>query len=126
MSARACVILVAFLALCACQGTAQQNTIGQPVYQAPLGSPGPTTSVRSTGTVAAASAPPAFDRNGNANYDSNGTYIGGHGIGTTVDSPENKYGIPEVSVPTVSTPDISGLKCNQSSGANAGTLNCSN
>ena len=33
-------------------------------------------------------APPAFDRYGNANFDANGTYIGGHGIGTQVDNPD--------------------------------------
>jgi hypothetical protein len=33
-------------------------------------------------------APPAFDRYGNANYDSSGTYIGGHGVGTLVDNPD--------------------------------------
>ncbi len=31
---------------------------------------------------------PAFDRYGNANYDSSGTYIGGHGVGTLVDNPD--------------------------------------
>lgn len=33
-------------------------------------------------------APPPLDRNGNPNYDTSGQYIGGHGIGTLVDSPE--------------------------------------
>ena len=33
-------------------------------------------------------APPAFDRYGNANFDANGTYTGGHGIGTQVDNPD--------------------------------------
>jgi hypothetical protein len=32
--------------------------------------------------------PPPFDRYGRANYDSDGTYIGGHGIGTLVDDPD--------------------------------------
>lgn len=29
-----------------------------------------------------------FDRNGNPNYDENGGYIGGHGLGTTIDNPD--------------------------------------
>ena len=33
-------------------------------------------------------ARPAFDRYGNANYDSSGSYIGGHGAGTLVDNPD--------------------------------------
>lgn len=40
------------------------------------------------------SRPPAFDKNGNANYDANGNYIGGHGVGTLVDSPENSAPAP--------------------------------
>jgi hypothetical protein len=32
--------------------------------------------------------PPALDRNGNPNYNASGQYVGGHGIGTLVDSPE--------------------------------------
>jgi hypothetical protein len=48
----------------------------------PLGaSPGPTPAQSGT-------APPAFDRYGNANYDSGGTYVGGHGVGTLVDNPD--------------------------------------
>ncbi|TIN22093.1 MAG: hypothetical protein E5Y31_19060 [Mesorhizobium sp.] len=38
--------------------------------------------------------PPKFDKNGNANYDANGNYIGGHGVGTLVDSPENSSPAP--------------------------------
>ncbi len=32
--------------------------------------------------------PPALDRNGRPNYDANGQYVGGHGIGTLVDDPD--------------------------------------
>jgi hypothetical protein len=32
--------------------------------------------------------PPEYDRYGRANYDSDGNYIGGHGIGTLVDDPD--------------------------------------
>ena len=36
-------------------------------------------------------APPAFDRYGNANFDANGTYTGGHGIGRRrVDNPRSE------------------------------------
>jgi hypothetical protein len=67
-------------------------------------------------------APPAFDRYGNANYDANGTYIGGHGVGTLVDSPDQtSFGMPKSSMP-----DISSMHCTGSTGANAGTLNCTN
>jgi hypothetical protein len=38
--------------------------------------------------------PPPLDRNGNANYDASGQYIGGHGIGTLVDSPERTNASP--------------------------------
>jgi hypothetical protein len=128
MSARSSVIVcAAALGLAACQGAARQSApIGQPVYQPPSGYAAQPTYTPPTGAVGSTAPPPAFDKNGNANYDANGTYIGGHGVGTTVDSPENKYGIPDVSVPTVSAPDLSGMKCTGSSGANAGTLNCTN
>jgi hypothetical protein len=33
-------------------------------------------------------APPAFDKNGLANYDSQGNYVGAHGVGTLVDNPD--------------------------------------
>ena len=66
--------------------------------------------------------PPAFDRYGQANYDASGTYTGGHGIGTTVDNPDQtSFGIPKSSMP-----DISTMHCTGSSGANAGTMNCTN
>jgi hypothetical protein len=82
----------------------------------PLGAnPGPT-------PAQSGSAPPAFDRYGNANYDSSGAYIGGHGIGTQVDNPDaTTMGIPKADMP-----DISSMHCTGSSGANAGTMNCSN
>ena len=67
-------------------------------------------------------APSAFDRYGNANYDANGTYIGGHGIGTQVDNPDNNtFGLPSSSMP-----NISSMHCTGATGAKAGTLNCSN
>ena len=67
-------------------------------------------------------APMAFDRNGNANYDSNGTYIGGHGIGTMVDSPEDPT---KSMIPQIAAPDMSSMHCTGSQGANAGVMNCS-
>jgi len=67
-------------------------------------------------------APPAFDRYGQANYDASGTYIGGHGVGALVDNPDQtSFGVPKSSMP-----DISSMHCTGSTGANAGTLNCSN
>ena len=67
-------------------------------------------------------APPAFDRYGQANYDASGAYIGGHGIGTTVDNPDQtSFGIPKSQMP-----DISSMHWTGSTGANAGTMNCSN
>jgi hypothetical protein len=66
--------------------------------------------------------PPAFDLYGNANYDQNGTYIGGHGVGALVDNPDQtSFGIPKSSMP-----DISSMHCTGSTGANAGTMNCTN
>jgi hypothetical protein len=70
-------------------------------------------------------APPVFDRHGNANFDSNGTYTGGHGIGTQVDNPDQPnqttFGIPKSSMP-----DISSMHCTGSSISNAGMMNCTN
>ncbi len=68
-------------------------------------------------------APPAFDRYGNANFDASGTYIGGHGIGTQVDNPDEatSFGIPKSSMP-----DISSMHCTGSSISNAGSMNCTN
>jgi len=81
----------------------------------PLGSPpGPT-------QAESGAAPPAFDRYGNANYDSNGAYQGGHGIGTQVDNPDaSSMGMPKVDMP-----DTSKMHCTGSQGANAGVMNCS-
>jgi hypothetical protein len=67
-------------------------------------------------------APPVVDRYGNANYDATGTYIGGHGIGTQVDNPDQTtFGLPGSSMT-----NISNMHCTGSTGANAGNLNCSN
>jgi hypothetical protein len=70
-------------------------------------------------------APPAFDRYGAANFDSHGTYTGGHGIGTQVDNPDQPdqttFGIPKSSMP-----DLSSMHCTGSSISNAGTMNCTN
>ena len=66
--------------------------------------------------------PPAFDKYGNANYDSSGTYIGGHGVGTIVDDPDAST----TSAPKIDMPDVSSMHCTGSSGANAGTMSCSN
>ena len=66
-------------------------------------------------------APPAFDRYGNANYDSNGAYQGGHGIGTQVDNPDAS----SMDVPKVEMPDMSKMHCTGSQGANAGVMNFS-
>jgi hypothetical protein len=74
----------------------------------------------------AGAAPPAFDRNGNANFDSNGTYTGGHGIGTLVDSPEDptKSMIPNIDAPKINMPDMSNMHCTGSQGVNAGAMTC--
>ncbi len=67
-------------------------------------------------------APTAVDRYGNANFDANGTYTAGHGIGTQVDNPDQTtFGIPKSSMP-----DISSMHCTGSTIANAGSMNCSN
>jgi hypothetical protein len=67
-------------------------------------------------------APPAFDRYGQANYDASGNYIGGHGVGTLVDNPDQtSFGMPKSDFP-----DVSSMHCTGSTGANAGTMNCSN
>ena len=97
------------LLLAACQG-------GAPPSQPPLAQP-------NLANADGAQKPPAYDKNGNPNYDASGTYIGGRGLGTTVDSPED----PTASmVPQVEMPDVSKMNCTGSTGANAGTLNCSN
>jgi hypothetical protein len=53
------------------------------------GSPPPPTAYQGSTTP-----PPALDRNGNPNYDASGQYIGGHGVGTLVDSPERVNASP--------------------------------
>lgn len=92
--------------------------------QAAMQRPAALTSNANTGPTMsqAGPAPAAFDKNGNANYDSNGTYIGGHGIGTTVDSPEDPT---KSMIPQVDAPDMSSMHCTGSQGANAGVMNCS-
>jgi hypothetical protein len=66
-------------------------------------------------------APAAFDRYGQANYDATGTYIGGHGIGTQVDNPDQtgSFGIPKSDMP-----DLSSLHCTSQTAADAGSLSC--
>lgn len=108
--------IVASFGLAACGPTAgpQGVAVQQPIVTTtpPLGvPPGPT-------QAASGPAPPAFDRNGAANYNSNGVYIGGHGVGTQVDNPDaSNMGIPNV--------DMSHMHCAGSSIANAGSMNCS-
>jgi hypothetical protein len=57
------------------------------------------------------------------NFDSNATYIGGHGIWTPANDPDQttSFGIPKSSMP-----DISSMHCTGSTIANAGTMNCTN
>jgi len=101
------------LALAGCGGppTAYQ----QPVTTATPSNTGPTMSE-------SGAPPPAYDRYGVANYDASGTYVGGHGIGATVDNPDQTT----LGLPKTSFPDMSKMNCTGSSGANAGTLSCSN
>jgi hypothetical protein len=81
-----CLLILCGFVLAACQpingpsaGVAQHPVV---TTTPPLGpSPGPT-------PAQSGPAPPAFDRYGNANYDSSGAYIGGYGVGTLVDNPE--------------------------------------
>ena len=104
----------AALAGCGPSGPPPQAGFNQP--PAPNANPGPTMSE-------AGPAPAAFDRSGNANFDSNGAYVGGHGIGTQVDNPDQttSFGVSKSSMP-----DISSMHCTGSTGANAGTMNCTN
>jgi len=48
-----------------------------------------------------------FDRQGNPNYDADGNYIGGHGLGTLVDDPDAtpSADIPEPEVPRIEIPE---------------------
>jgi hypothetical protein len=112
------LILCGFgLAACGPQVGPSAVAIQQPIVTAtpPLGAPPGPTQAQSGPT------PPAFDRYGNANYDANGTYIGGHGVGTLVDNPDASG----MDVPTISMPDMSKMHCTGSSISNAGTMNCS-
>ena len=117
MDLRALLALLACgfgLAACGPSGTAVQHPIV--TTTPPLGA-------ANTGPTPAESgpAPPAFDRYGNANYDSSGTYTGGHGVGTLVDNPDAS----SLGVPKVDMPDMSTMHCTGSSGSNAGVMNCS-
>jgi hypothetical protein len=115
------LLLPCVVALSACgpSGPPPQAGFNHPIVNtmAPLNT-GPTMSE-------AGPAPPAVDRYGNANFDSNGTYIGGHGVGTLVDNPDQPdqttFGIPKSSMP-----DISSMHCTGASISNAGSLNCTN
>ncbi len=114
-----CVFVLCGFGLAACGPTAGPSAIAvqQPMVTAtpPLGPPpGPT-------PAEFGPAPPAFDRYGNANYDSSGTYTGGHGVGTLVDNPDaTTMGIPKAEMPDMST-----MHCTGSSISNAGAMNCS-
>jgi hypothetical protein len=109
------VLCVCAVGLSGCGPSAPpQASFNKPaVASAPPINPGPT-------QAESGPQPPAFDRYGNANFDNQGTYIGGHGVGTLVDNPDaTSFGIPKTNMP-----DISNMHCTGSSGANAGTLNC--
>jgi hypothetical protein len=109
------------LSSCGPSGPPPQATFNQPAAFAttsPTANTGPTMSE-------AGPARPAIDRYGAANFDASGTYIGGHGIGPQVDSPDHPdrttFGIPKSSMP-----DISTTHCTGSSISNAGSMNCTN
>jgi hypothetical protein len=110
----------AFAALCAlivsgCGPSGPSPSAYQRPVAPPSASAGPTMSESGP-------APPAIDRYGQANYDASGNYIGGHGVGTLVDNPDQtSFGIPKSNFP-----DVSNMHCAGSTGANAGTMNCSN
>ncbi len=118
MRAPSLLIVCAFgLAACGPTNGPSAGAVQRPIVTTtpPLGAPpGPT-------QAESGPAPPAFDRYGNANYDSSGVYTGGHGVGTLVDNPDaSSMGIPKADMP-----DMSNMHCTGSSGANAGTMNCS-
>ena len=110
-----CLLIVCAFSLAACGPTSV--AVQHPIVTTtpPLGAPPGPTQAESGPT------PPAFDRYGNANYDASGTYTGGHGVGTMVDNPDaSSMGIPKADMP-----DMSSMHCTGSTGANAGTMNCS-
>jgi hypothetical protein len=116
-----CLLIVCGFGLAACGPT---NGPSATAVQHPIGTntapPGPT-------QAESGPAPSAFDRYGNANYDSSGAYIGGHGIGTQVDNPDaSTTDASTMGVPKVDMPDMSSMHCTGSTGANAGVMNCSN
>lgn len=49
-----------------------------------------------------------FDRDGNPNYDADGNYIGGHGLGTLVDNPDATpdSGMSGMDIPRVEVPEV--------------------
>jgi hypothetical protein len=111
---------LAVVALCAVLVTGCGPSGPSPAAYHPAVAPLP----RNTGPTMseAGPAPPAVDRYGQANYDASGAYIGGHGIGATVDNPDQtSFGIPKSQMP-----DMSSMHCTGSSGANAGNMSCSN
>jgi hypothetical protein len=113
-AAACCAAIVCALAVTGCGPTGPSPAAYHPAAT-PAANPGPTMSE-------AGPAPPTFDRYGQANYDSSGAYVGGHGVGTLVDNPDQtSFGMPKSSMP-----DISSMHCTGSTGANAGTMNCSN
>ena len=113
----ATALLVVSVGLAACNPPPQAG-FHQPMVATP-----PPLGANTGPTMAEAGpTPPAFDHNGNANYDSSGAYIGGHGIGTTVDSPEDPT---KSMIPKIDAPDMSSMHCAGSQGANAGVMNCS-
>ena len=121
--AASCLFILCGFGLAACGPTnGPSGALQQPIVTTtpPLGqNPGPT-------PAQSGPAPPAFDRYGNANYDSSGAYTGGHGVGTLVDNPDaSTMGIPKVETPKIDMPSMSNMHCTGSSGANAGVMNCS-
>ncbi len=79
------VVLACGFELCGCGPSGPSAT----AYQRPVVTTTPPLGANTGPTPAqSGSAPPAFDRYGNANYDSSGAYIGGHGVGTLVDNPD--------------------------------------
>ena len=113
-----CLLLAGSFTLAGCGPTLPPPQAG---FARPMATYAPP--VNTSPTMAEAGlAPSAFDHNGNANYDENGTYTGGHGIGTLVDSPEQSTF--DVAKPV--TPNISSMHCTGQTAANAGNLSCSN